>query len=552
MLAALALTAAACAFVGGGVQSQRPRLRTLRRAEEEEDDRLAAFWIEDVSPKGRKVIEVYQKLSALKGAEQSQMKEVMDELDSEQKGMLNSVLAARKDLDRPVESPDPENGDSPERLFKKLQLLKDDEAVVQWRKQIDPQLLQGVQNVIEKEQMKLADAEEAKEGDADGAAEAWKIFKEQFPKAAENEIYMTTPCREADVKYRFRRLKEHLEIDAETALQIVGRDSTPMFVDPDFIRRTWKAMVKVIGREDALENIVIKHPGSLVTQAANVEAKINEIKTGAAVIGAFTDIGKSFTGLFGGGAGALLLGLVSRQAFRRPRTAARRPGFGAWGARGARGAMRGRTARRAVNPEAEDFDEPPVELRGFSLAQVFLVLGVLLIIISFGDYFIFGTGGGGGIGGLTFIYAVPVLLLGFALLYAELLPVEVETDADAVGLYDTKATKTMQKVKADVTRHRYGDDAHLDSSLKALGLVGPGGRYPKLLKIVESKAPSGELEFRMLFESKDLPFTIWSDPMKIVACDRFFGPGIWTEIKKYDAGKRIAELKLTTGTKPSE
>ena len=31
---------------------------------------------------------------------------------------------------------------------------------------------------------------------------------------------------------------------------------------------------------------------------------------------------------------------------------------------------------------------------------------------------------GGGIGGLTFIYAVPVLLLGAALLYAELLPVE--------------------------------------------------------------------------------------------------------------------------------
>eukprot|EP00913_Durusdinium_trenchii_P017259 g16229.t1 len=70
--------------------------------------------------------------------------------------------------------------------------------------------------------MKLADAEEAKDGDADGAAEAWKIFKEQFPKAAENEIYMTTPCREADVKYRFRRLKEHLE--ARSGLRGLPRD----------------------------------------------------------------------------------------------------------------------------------------------------------------------------------------------------------------------------------------------------------------------------------------------------------------------------------------
>eukprot|EP00435_Cladocopium_sp_Y103_P000221 s2226_g1.t1 len=56
------------------------------------------------------------------------------------------------------------------------------------------------------------------------------------------------------------------QIDSATALQIVDRDSTPMFVDPDFVRRTWKAMVKVTGREDALDNIVLKHPGSLVTQ----------------------------------------------------------------------------------------------------------------------------------------------------------------------------------------------------------------------------------------------------------------------------------------------
>eukprot|EP00439_Symbiodinium_sp_Y106_P044109 s443_g5.t1 len=71
-----------------------------------------------------------------------------------------------------------------------------------------------------------------------------------------------------------------------------------MFVDPDFVRRTWKAMVEVTGREDALESIVLKHPGSLVTQPQNVEAKINEIKTGAAVIGAFADVGKSLQGMF--------------------------------------------------------------------------------------------------------------------------------------------------------------------------------------------------------------------------------------------------------------
>ncbi|CAJ1399996.1 unnamed protein product [Effrenium voratum] len=532
-LAAFLLLARSC-FVGLGPKLEPQRLRPSRRAEEQEDTTLTDFWIEDVSPVGRKVIEVYRLLQSVKT--ESEVAEVMKQLDANQKKMLSSILTARKNPDRPIESPEPENGDSPQRLYQKLRMLKDDDEVVRWRARVDAQMLQLV---IEKEQMKLADAEKAKEGELDDnaeAQEAWTLFQAQFPKAAEREVYMTTPCREADVKYRFRRLKETMEVSSETALQILSRDCTPMFVDPDFIRRTWSEMVKVTGYDDALESIVLKHPGSLVTQPQNVKAKINEIKTGAAVIGAFSDIGRGFAGLFAGGAAAAA-GKVARDAFRRRK----------------RRALRSRTALRATNPDlTEDMDEPPFELRGFSLAQAFLVLGTVLIVVSFGDYFVFGTGGGGGIGGLTFIYAVPVLLLGAALLYAELLPVEVETEPGAEGLFEAKATKTIRKVKDDVTRHRYGDDAHLDSSLKALGLVGTGGRFPKLLKIIEAKAPNGELAFRMLFESKDLPFTIWNDPMKIVACDRFFGPGIWTEISKYDAGQRIAELKLTTGAKPGE
>jgi len=192
----------------------------------------------------------------------------------------------------------------------------------------------------------------------------------------------------------------------------------------------------------------------------------------------------------------------------------------------------------------------PFEIRGFSLAQLTLGTGVALILFSFGDYFIFGQGGGSGVGGLLFIYAVPIILLGSALQYAELQPVEVETKPGAEGLFDSKSTATLQKIVTDVTRHRYGDDAHLDSSLKALGLV-VKGRYPKLKKIICQKAEeSGELEFIMCFESKDLPFTTWRDPMKIVACDRFFGPGVWSKIYKFDGEKRIAALQLTTGTKP--
>jgi len=128
--------------------------------------------------------------------------------------------------------------------------------------------------------------------------------------------------------------------------------------------------------------------------------------------------------------------------------------------------------------------------------------------------------------------------------------VEVETKPDAEGLFDEKSTPTLQSIKSDVTRHRYGDDAHLDSSLKTLGLTVPQGRYPQLKKVIESKTAEGELEFTMLFESKDVPFTTWSDPMKIVAADRFFGPGVWTKIWKHSSEKKMAALMLTTGPKP--
>lgn len=262
---------------------------------------MSEFFIEDVSPVGRRVVKVYRQLKAMKGEQEEEVAKIMDALAPEQKKMLNSVLIARQSQDRPIETSKPENGDSPERLYKKLQMLQDDSEVVQWRLGIDPQLLESIQDVIEKEQIKLADAEMAKEaelGDAAEAAEAWRLFQEQFPKAAAKEVYMTTPCREADIKFRFRRMKEAMEVESSTVLEILGRDSTPMFVDPDFVRRTWKAMVEVTGREDALESIVLKHPGSLVTQPQNVEAKINEIKTGAAVIGAFADVGKSLQGMF--------------------------------------------------------------------------------------------------------------------------------------------------------------------------------------------------------------------------------------------------------------
>lgn len=282
----------------GQVAGHPCRQRHTRRAKISDTDlenELNTLWIEDVSPTGRQVVRVYRQLVAMTEEDQGKVTELMSTLDPEQKAMLKGLIEAKDNQDRPITSTNPESGDTPERLYAKYMMLEDDDAAVKWRLKLDPSLLQPVQDLIEKTQMKLADAEHEQEHNDETAVEdSWKAFQAQFPKAAEREVYMTTPCRRVDVRWRFRRLKETLGVDDATALQLVERDCTPLFVDPDFIRRTFGAMVKVAGKESALSDIVLKHPGSLVTQPQNVESKINEIKAGAAVIDMFAGVGKMF------------------------------------------------------------------------------------------------------------------------------------------------------------------------------------------------------------------------------------------------------------------
>jgi hypothetical protein len=78
-----------------------------------------------------------------------------------------------------------------------------------------------------------------------------------------------------------------------------------------------------------------------------------------------------------------------------------------------------------------------------------------------------------------------VFLIGLSLWYAELAPVTVVSSPSGDKIYESLATDTMKKIKQDVTRHRYGDDAHLDSTLDALGLKLPQKKYPKMLSIIQ-------------------------------------------------------------------
>jgi len=181
----------------------------------------------------------------------------------------------------------------------------------------------------------------------------------------------------------------------------------------------------------------------------------------------------------------------------------------------------------------------PFEVRGFSLANFGTVLGLAVTGYSFYGYFSSnGTASGTSLG---FVYGVPILLIGLALKYAELKPVPVTSASDARAARETKATAIQTKIIKDVTRHRYGDEAHLDTALKALGLIPRGGSCPRLLRLTETM-DDGKYVLGLEFFSKETPYATWEQQQE--KYDRFFGPNVSCSVDKISEEKRIVMLNI--------
>ncbi|CAM9682622.1 unnamed protein product, partial [Choristocarpus tenellus] len=130
--------------------------------------------------------------------------------------------------------------------------------------------------------------------------------------------------------------------------------------------------------------------------------------------------------------------------------------------------------------------------------------------------------------------------------YAELAPAPVQTTPEAEALFQEKATETIKKIVSDVTRHRYGDEAHLDTTIKTLGLVMPQSDYPQLEYLTQTVEPNGELGFMMVFQSRATPFKKWVEPERVQKYVTFFGPGVDAEVVKVSSKDRLVGIKLTT------
>lgn len=164
-------------------------------------------------------------------------------------------------------------------------------------------------------------------------------------------------------------------------------------------------------------------------------------------------------------------------------------------------------------------------LRKIPLAAVGLTVGGILTLVGFYAYAV-------GLNTLNlagFFYGIPLLLGGLALKAAELKPVpfRVETSPEIKALKEQQATPTQIQLVKDVTRYRYGQEAHLDESLAKVGLSPTDEDRPELMAIEET-ATDGSYTLVMEFYSPFFTLEQWQERQEKI--EKFFGPNIKVKI----------------------
>jgi hypothetical protein len=128
----------------------------------------------------------------------------------------------------------------------------------------------------------------------------------------------------------------------------------------------------------------------------------------------------------------------------------------------------------------------------------------------------------------TIFYGIPILLGGLALKSSELAPAQRLTPAGQLrALRDAPASEPLRKLVADVCRWRYGQKAHLESSLEALKLWDEG-TPPQLLAIEELDC-SGSYGLRLRFRRGAVGLERWQSQQERLG--RFFGSGLRAELE---------------------
>jgi len=164
-------------------------------------------------------------------------------------------------------------------------------------------------------------------------------------------------------------------------------------------------------------------------------------------------------------------------------------------------------------------------LGSFSLGTVGLLVGSLLTVVGVVAY----ATGNATLNLAGFFYGVPLLLGGLALKAAELKPVPYrELPTAEVIAARSQATPTQTQIRKDVTRYRYGQEAHLDITLASLGLSPSEDERPVLVAIAETLR-NGAYTLILEFDSPAVPLEVWQS--KQLKMETFFGPGVAVTIE---------------------
>jgi Protein of unknown function (DUF2854) len=183
--------------------------------------------------------------------------------------------------------------------------------------------------------------------------------------------------------------------------------------------------------------------------------------------------------------------------------------------------------------------------RPVSLAFLGLIAGAVLTVMGFAAYF----ADNATLNLVGFFYGIPLLLGGLAFRITELKPVPLTqpTTPEVAALRKQQATKTQNQILKDITRFRYGQRAHLDSSLKHLGLEPTEEECPIVVGVGEG-AIAGAYALTVEFNSPLIPFSTWQEKQEKMTA--FFGPNVRVELA--NPAEHKVNLTLITTPDPTQ
>lgn len=168
-------------------------------------------------------------------------------------------------------------------------------------------------------------------------------------------------------------------------------------------------------------------------------------------------------------------------------------------------------------------------LRKISLGTLGLSVGSILTIIGFVAY----AANNATLNLVGFFYGFPLLLGGLALKANELKPIPFSqpTTPSVLLLREQQATVTQNKIRKDITRYCYGQDAHLDGALSYLGLSPTDEERPIVTGLRETET-NGAYTLILEFESPEISLNQWQQKQEKMT--KYFGPGVEVKITQVD------------------